>query len=376
MAGVDTTGFTKLTTEEIVTQVNTKCTTAFGQAFDTSPESPDGQIIGILSQFFADHWQMGEAAYNAYNPAMVNDVSLDNIVRLNGIKRIVARPTVVTVQLGGTSGITVPAGSLVSTGDGVKFTLNDTVVLPGETQATAVLSGAITIPAGAVNTISTPIVGWDTVSNEEAGVTGIAKETNPQLRARRERSVIRTGVSTAEAIYAAVADLDLEFIAVIENDTSVVVNGIPPKSFHTIVEGSTEQLIAERIYANKSGGIEAFGSSIVVVNDSKGYPHNIGLSRPTPRNVEVVCTLHRPEGISLDAPDKVQDALVAHIKGLKISENVAWADLFAPATAIAGVKIKSITLAFEGDVQGTVDLELLITERAATSLSLVTIVEI
>ena len=151
-----------------------------------------------------------------FDPASVADVTLDKLVRLNGISRIKNQPTRVPITVSGTAGTLVPAGSVVETLDKVSFITEEDVLIPGQVMTTCTRSGAIQIKVDEVQVIVTPIVGWTSVTNNEPGVIGIIRETDTQLRARRERSVIRTGTSTAEAIYSGVADLNLEFIAIIE----------------------------------------------------------------------------------------------------------------------------------------------------------------
>lgn len=376
MAGVSETGFTKLTVEEVLLEIQKEMRIAFGNAFDMTPEGPDGQQAGIIARFLADQWTMAEAVFNAYNPAAVSGVGLDNLVRLNGISRISGQPSTAAVYLDGTPGVSVPKGSTVSTVDGIEYTTNEDVILPKEVAVTAKAVSTTPIGAGQINTIVDQIAGWNSVVNNEDAVRGILEETDAQLRARRERSVIRTGTSTVEAIYAGVADLNLEYIAILENDTDATKDGIPPNSFHVIAEGGTSADIARRIYNNKPAGIQAFGAVNVDVVDSQGYSHPIGFSRPASKLVKVTCTLRRPEGRSLDGPAKVQAALVDYINKHKIAEDVVWANLFRPATDIDGVEIHSITVGFDGDVEGTSNLSVGVAERVHTSVLDVLIVEV
>ena len=376
MAGVDPTGFITKTRDEIVADINKRMQQAFGSLFDVSPESPDGQLIGIMADLMATQWEMGEATYNSYNPGMVEGTGLDNLVFLNGIKRIANRPTTVAVDLTGTAGTVVPAGSLVATTDGIEFALDAEVILPAAATAVALQLGELVIGAGEVVVIVEPLTGWDAVNNVAPGVTGINRENDIDLRARRERSVIRTGTNTAEAIYSAVADLDLEFIAIIENDTLVEVDGVPAKSFLTVVEGGTDLEIAERIHQNKPTGIQAFGAVTVPILDSQGYSHNIGLTRPSSLPIYVDVSVTVPSGESLEGPTLVQTAVIDHINNLQISQDVIWANLFAPATGVDGIIVNSITIGVDGSVYDVLNIPVAITEKAFADITTVVVTEV
>ena len=380
MAGVDSDGFTKKSRDEIINDISYRMKSKFGEQFDTSPESPDGQLIGIMADLMYDQWQLAEDCYNSYDPAVTPGVGLDNLVRLNGIRRIEDRPTIVAVQLDGTAGTLVPAGSLVETNTGdLQFETEEDVVLPGETNGICTTLGEFDVGANEVQVISSgsEVSGWDTVDNAEPGTSGVDQEEDAELRARRERSVIRSGTSTAEAIYSAVADLDLEFIAIIENDTDITSpDGVPPHSFHTIAEGGTLQDIAERVYHNKAIGIQAYGDNIIVVTDSQGYPHNIGISRPTQVDIEVSITYIRAPGSSLVGPDNVKQNVIDYINDLQISEDVIWSRLFNPANSEEGVVIEDIFVGYQGQTLGTDNLPIAVSEKAVTEDMYVTMTDV
>lgn len=381
MTGIDENGITVKTYPEIVTSLEARFKLEFGEAFDTTPESPDGMNLRIMAAFIHDQWLLAEQAFHSYNPSVANGIGLDNLVRLNGLTRIVDEPTRVSVHFAATTstGETLPAGTVVSTStDDIEFTTLSPVVIPGETLAVCVQPGAIAIQPGEVTQIVTPGVPTDvTVTNPEAGITGIVRETDPQLRARRERSLVRVGNSTAEAIYDAVADLNLEFIAVLENDTDAIVDGIPPHAFMTVVEGSTIELVADRIYRNKPIGITAHGDQQVTITDSQGYEHTIGLSRPASKPIYVRIKVVRPENVAINSLRDIRDATVAHINSLQIATDVEWSKLFAPATTAApDVNVKSIEVSLDGITYTMADIPIGIVERATTTNALVSVTEL
>jgi hypothetical protein len=57
--------------------------------------------------------------------------------------------------------------------------------------------------------------------------------------------------------------------------------GRPGKSFEIVAEGGTDLAVATAIFGAKPAGIQAYGSTIVTVQDTFGNPYAIGFSRPT-----------------------------------------------------------------------------------------------
>jgi len=57
MAGVTEQGFTVKSAAEITADLDAKFVGTFGSQFDTSAESPDGQLIGIVAKLLEDVWQ-------------------------------------------------------------------------------------------------------------------------------------------------------------------------------------------------------------------------------------------------------------------------------------------------------------------------------
>lgn len=60
--------------------------------------------------------------------------------------------------------------------------------------------GPIAVPANTLTEIVTPIAGWQSLTNFEAGITGRDIETDEELRLRRRQSLSRLGAATVEAI--------------------------------------------------------------------------------------------------------------------------------------------------------------------------------
>lgn len=375
MAGVTEQGFTVKSAAEITADLDAKFVGTFGSQFDTSAESPDGQLIGVVAKLLEDVWQQAEGAYNAYSPSNAYGVGLDKVAEINGITRITNLPTSVAITLSGTAGTVVPAGYIVKTVDGLEFATVAVAVIPAIVTAKCTTQGAIRILANEVHVLTTAIAGLTNATNLEPGVTGIVREEDPAFRARRENSTISRGTASIDAIYEGVKSLNLPYIAIVENTTSATVDGVPANSFLVVVEGGTPAEVSQVIYDNKPQGITSYGSIVTVVNDSKGYPHNIGISRPTPIDISVTTSITNLPGASVDSATLVKAAIVDYVNNLNISEDVYWSYFFsAILEVVPNIKINSLQIKFTvGGTFGTTDLVITPQQRARTDASKVVV---
>jgi uncharacterized phage protein gp47/JayE len=79
------------------------------------PQSVAGQIIGIYSKVIADIWENLADVYASQYPNSASGISLDNVVQLNGITRLIAQRTTVIGVATGIENTLIPAGSLART---------------------------------------------------------------------------------------------------------------------------------------------------------------------------------------------------------------------------------------------------------------------
>lgn len=120
--GLSAQGFRAKQQQEIIAEIQASLQAAFGQSINLLPESVFGQIVGIFSERETLVWQLAEAVYNSQYPESAEGSSVDNILALNGLRRLPATasktsPTIDGVPglvFYGTPGTLIPAGSLIS----------------------------------------------------------------------------------------------------------------------------------------------------------------------------------------------------------------------------------------------------------------------
>lgn len=377
--GITDKGFQAKPLEVIIESLNSKFTARFGSTFDVSPEGPDGQIIGIVADEINSCWQQAENGFNAYRPGAVEGIPLDNICELTHTERYVNRPTKVTIELSGTDGTNVPAGSKVGDTSGLEFLTEDDTTIPGDVTATCTTLGEIYVAPHTVNKVITPISGWTSVDNEEEGTTGVIRESDPALRARRDKTTVASGSSTVESIYSGLSSLDLEYIRIRDNDTGATINEQPSGTIFVVVDGGTKNDIARRIFDKKPGGVPTYGSESITVKDSKGYPHIIKFSRTSALDVYIKGTFRRLPGANLssnDVVDNLKQATVEYINSLSPGSPVVWSYMFGPLTSSTpGIQIDSLFIGVSSNPTGTSTIPVDIDKRAKTLIANVAFTE-
>lgn len=365
--GVTEDGFVRKPVTEVVKSLNNKFIAAFGANFDVSPESPDGQVIGIVSDEIASCWEQAQQVFNAYRPGAVEGVGLDNVCELTNTKRYVNKPSQATVYCDGTLGTLVPAGSIVSDGSR-QFVLDTDVTLPGDVTAIATEPGEYYIAANTIINIITPIAGWTSVTNPTIGTTGVNYESDPELRARRDKTTAVNSATTAEAIYASLADLDIDYIRVRDNDTDAAIGSQPPGTVFVVVDGGTSNDIARRIYNAKTGGVPTHGDIEITINDSRGYPHPIKFSRPVRTPIYVKGTFRRRASANIssnDAAERLQEAAINYLNSLQPGDDVVWSNMFGPImSAVQYIEVDSLFIGLSANPTGTATIDLDIDRRA------------
>lgn len=356
-SGLSETGFERKRLDELLTELNAEMQSIFGENLNLEPQSPDGQVNGVMAESQANLWEKLEQVYNSFNPNSATGDSLSNVVQFNHITRKAATFSNVAINVTGTNGTIITAGSLVSTSDTeAQFSVDAdiTIVLGvGSGTATAVNAGEINSFAGTVTVIDTPIFGWDTVTNPLDGIPGENEETDAELRARRNRSTSTGSISQIDSLVGAILNIvDVEDAIVYENSSTLTdPNGVPPHSIAAVVDGGGDTEIAQAIFIKKSAGIGSFGPVVIPITDSQGIIQNINFSRPTLIDIYIDIVLTPLAGYPGNGDDLIKQAIVNYANGLliegrgfSISDDVIYSELYIPINSVSGVQVDSLLI--------------------------------
>lgn len=376
--GVTDQGFVRKPLSAIVDSLNSRFKAEFGSTFDTSAESPDGQVIGIVANELSQAWEQAQFAFNSYRPGAVEGEGLDAICELTGAERYVNKPTSVTVYCDGPDGAVQPSGLIVSDGTNEFVTQSD-VTLPGDVTAICTQTGAIYVAANTVTKIVSTGAKATTVTNPEEGDTGIVYEQDPSLRARRDKTTVSSGSATAEAIYSGLANLNLSYVRIRDNDTAAAIGEQPANTLWVVVDGGTVNDIAKSIYHAKTGAVPTYGDISTNVTDSKGFPHTIKFSRTKRVNTYFNIKARRLPTANLSSNDvkiNIQTAVTEYINSLQPGAPVAWSYLIQPILAsTTGIQVDQITIGLSASALAQTTLAMDINMRPYTEADFITVVD-
>ncbi len=209
-------------------------------------------------------------------------------------------------------------------------------------QVTNTVLGAEDVPIGAITGIQTPVSGWLRVTNLVAGNTGRDRETDEELRLRRdlslEKSIIKAVLEVPNVTQAKIFDNDSD---ITDGD------GTPAHHIWPIVEGGLNNAIAKALIDNNAAGIGMRGLQTgTAISPYTGLTHTANFDRPTYIYPTIVITYSVTEentfpvsGIQLS-----KNALVAYGKTLLIGDDLIYSRLFAPIHTVSGLQVNSLTV--------------------------------
>ena len=248
----------------------------YGSSIYVAADSQDGQWIAVLAKAIDDSNQAAISVFRSFSPTYSQGTDLDSLVLLNGLTRQTASYSTSQGTVIGQAG-TIITNGVVQDANGNLWNLPSSVIIPiggsiVET-VTAQSLGNVIAPAGTINQIATPQLGWQSFVSTIDAVPGDPIETDSQLRSRQSISTALPALTIKESIEAAIGNVSgVNRFIVYENDTGTTdANGIPAHTFSAVVLGGDATAIGAAIASKKPPGIQTYGSTSVVVYDSKGF---------------------------------------------------------------------------------------------------------
>lgn len=285
---IDANGLQVKTVEELTNDLIAAYQQIYGSDINVSSNSPDGQVIGILSQNIRDVLELLTQTYNSFSIDSAFGTTLDSRVAMSGIQRKAGTYTLAEVDIttnqaltliGQSELITDPTATVFTVSDdaGNQYQLVTTFVFGAAGTSTltfqSIVIGQVQTTANTIQTIITTQLGVISANNPTTAsdVEGLPEETDPQLKIRRAGSYYLQSVGPADAIRAALLNVaDIADSYVVENDTNGTVDTVPAHSIWVIVTGGTLVEIAQVIYTKKAPGCGMKGSTSQIVVRPQG----------------------------------------------------------------------------------------------------------
>ena len=345
----------------------------WGNKINLDASSKQGQLITSLTTIILEKNASIAKAVQSFNPKTAENDSesgmywQDAIGNIYGMERIGATYTTVLCNVSGRVGTVIPSSAQAISTNGDIFKITQSVTIPSNGQIsvyfTAVESGAIPADAGSVDTIYTPVVGWDTVNNTSSGIIGSGIETREDFENRRVALLGKYSTNQVESIKAELLSVSGVVRCIVkENDTDNAVTlqniSLPAHSVYCVVEGGSLNDIGAAIRLRKSGGCSTSGSQSY--SDSYG---TIYYEIPSYTPVRVVVNATETDTTPADIADTIKSLLVSDMSNdstnlIGIGETL-YAGRFYKVLSGLDVNLTSITVGLVGGAQsGSVSFNL------------------
>jgi uncharacterized phage protein gp47/JayE len=368
--GVTSEGFKRKSREEIKEDMGRIAQYLFGNDINLNQDGPFGKIINLVSLKYANKWRELENVYNSHYVQTASNAQLDEVCQYIGISRQEPSKAVGQITIYGDEGAIISPGFNVETNEPnpkVFETINsddEQIGSSGELtlEIRAVEAGKESnVASGEITEVTNPISGVDSVLNNTGTAGGRNLESDSELRQRYIESIDKPGGATVNSIRATVLDeTDAIACLVMENtDFETDADGLPPKSFETVVLGGQDSNVAESIFSVKPAGIQAYGDEgPFTVYDDVGLQKQIAFSRATRVDIYLDITLYITNAFdSSDGQSNIEENILNYINNLQIGNNVRFTRIISEVHKEDGVIDTDVLLGdTEGDLSENVNI--------------------
>lgn len=321
---VDSTGVITVDSSGIKESFVSAYQNALGANINTEAGTFQGQMILNDTAMLAYAQNQCALIANSYSVLTAKGTALDVVANFWGYYRKQGVATVVNCTLTGTDGTVIPAGSLV--GDGTyEYKLLDDVTIGSNGKATGqfqcTVSGAISVVSGGITEVITEISGWDTVTNNNAGITGYDTESDNAFRARITANWFNIRARGAlGAIWDNMGALEnVASVLVRENPSNadMVIDDftLPEHSVFVCVAGGDSTDIAKCMYNQKTIGANTSGNTRVTYYDSTtGLTNRYWIERAEEVNLSVEVNYSSSYYTTADVEEQIKTAIMGWYK--------------------------------------------------------------
>lgn len=321
----------------------------YGQNIDLSPNTPDGQMVGILAQIKMDIEELAENVYRQLDPDVATGAWLEQRVAYAGLMRRGASYSYLrSVIITGEPNTQLYAGIVVSDQNKVRWILTSDIQLDsngsGRADFRSEQLGSFNLAKNTTLTIETVTIGLTNAVTFENAEVGVEEETDTQLRERFLFSRTKNAQNSAEAITAKISALpDVKQVRVLENNTAQRdAFGVEPHSIDVIVYGGNDEEIANVIYQNKGAGVGLQGNTLINLKKD-GETRPIRFDKVSLVDIQVSIRCVRYEDFT--EIDKEQIKKLLANQSFKIGQAVSLSRLYSPINQVGGFWVKELKIA-------------------------------
>jgi len=311
----------------------------YGDDINLDSNTQDGQLIELLVQMNVTMREMLTELYNTGDPDLCRGRLQDVRYRINNIFRKKGKFTIIPMSITCNSTVTLQgldsgADDINSTGYGVSddsgnvfYLLSSQTFEAGTTKDVLFRSAVQSDINPPIGTVINPLeikIGITSVSNEKTAISvGDFEEYDDDFEKRRAKSVSINGQNSTDSITSQLLNLaNVNDVFVYNHDfenypTSNDADGIPPHYIWVIVDGGTDEEVANTIYMNIAGA-GTKGSQNVELQTVSGQSFTVNFDRVESKNLYLKFDLREVESGTVFNLEEIKENIS---KNLKFSVN-------------------------------------------------------
>lgn len=370
-------------TSTVLDQVTQDFKNALGQDLDTTPETPQGRLIQLMTDYRTNTLALNALNANQINLRYATGRFLDAIGAFYGLKRITAISTRVLVNVTGVANTVIPQGSQAQTTVGDIFYAENDITIGVNGSATGYFlsleTGQIPCEINTLTQIVNAVLGWETITNPSSASIGKDVESDTDFRIRIQNSRYR-GISLLQSIKTKISQIEnVKSLWAYDNYTSSTITydgvSIPAHSICVVVDGGQNSEIARALFEAKTGGtgytaITNQDVQETVTDGAFGVPYVVTFNRPEAVNFKISLQVKNINYVGSDLVADVKQAVmdwangfVEGVDGLKIGQDVSPFEISAAVSEqIPELYVKNCKIALVGGSWTTNELTFTISQ--------------
>lgn len=393
---IDKNGFSRPTYDELVDNLSARWTQLFGENAQTNTHSVGGILIRVQAFFLNQLYQLAELVYNSQFIDSATGTTLDQLAANVGLTRSPSQVAIGTVEIWGSAGYVVPAGTLFRTKDEMEYVTSEDVVLTDTgktlisvdgTDVTATdketnigygqsellyanSEGSVYNKGGRSEAIQvTPTESILRIIISE--ITGGAdQESDENLRDRIDiANQVIAPSSPYNGVLSSISKVaGVNSVRIVPNDTMVddPKTNTPAKTVHVFVDGGYQQEVAQAIFDSLAAGVSTAGAEAVQIIDIAGAPHVIRFDYPTSRAVYVSVEITKNINYPTDGDELVKQIVMSYVNSVGMGNTVYYSYLYKMIyDQIDGITVANIKMGLSKDKLEAKDISFADVETAS-----------
>ena len=335
---------------------------SLGNDLSVEPQTPQGQLIGLLAIAF-DELDAGVVDLaNGKNLINAAGFQLDDIGSILNNRRRSGTYSNVMITFTGIVGTVIPANTRVRNSAGKIFATRSEATV-GSNGTVSVISDAIEIgpveaKANSLTILIESIGGITAVNNAAAAVLGKRKEIDSSYRQRLESQSMINSTSFVDAISNSVANVDnVKRIRILSNEKNYAITqggvSIPAGAIRVVVQGGDDEDIANAIRNSKTIGVQTEGNTTVILTNPTG---TYKFDRVTEIPLKITLRIDLTGGFPSNGISQIKNSLVSWVNNLLIGEKADKGRLYDALNIIPGYTVDANNLTIEKNPSSPVAL--------------------